>query len=79
MRVEHAPEHQFTAGVEKFDVHPPRFRAGSGCWQAGGFRILIGVIHRESLLIGGIVIGFGSAITAANEGTQYPEFKETGP
>jgi hypothetical protein len=37
MRVEHATEHQFTAGVEKFDVHAPQFRAGSGRWQARWF------------------------------------------
>jgi hypothetical protein len=37
VRVEHATEHQFTAGVEKFDVHAPQFRAGSGRWQARWF------------------------------------------
>ena len=79
MRVEHATEHQFASGVEKFDVHALQFRAGSGRWQAGGFPIWIGAIRRESGLIGGIAIGFGSAITAADDGTQYPEFKEAGP
>lgn len=79
MRVEHAPEHQFNASVEKFDVHTPKFRAGSGSWQAGGFLILIGVIHWKSSLIGGITIGFGSAITPVVDGTKHLEFKETGP
>ena len=33
VRVEHAAEHQFAAGVDEFDVHPPQFQAGSGRWQ----------------------------------------------
>jgi hypothetical protein len=79
MRVEHAPEHQFAAGVEKFDVHAPQFRAGSGCWQARWFPDLDGTIHPKLLLIGGIAIGFRPAITAAGNGTKHLEFKEAGP
>jgi hypothetical protein len=33
VRVQHATQHQFAAGVEKFDVHPPQFRVSSGRWQ----------------------------------------------
>jgi len=33
VRVQHAAQHQFAAGVEKFDVHPAQFRVSSGRWQ----------------------------------------------
>ena len=39
VRVEHATEHQFAAGVEQFDVHPREFPRRDDAWQVFAFGI----------------------------------------
>jgi hypothetical protein len=57
----------------------PSFGRVQAAGKPGGFLILIGVLRRKSLLIGGIAIDVGSASTTADDGTKHPKFIKAGP
>jgi len=57
----------------------PSFRRVQAAGKPGGFLILIGVIRRKSLLIGGIAIDVGSARATADDGTKHPKFIKSWP
>jgi hypothetical protein len=57
----------------------PGFSRVQAAGKPGGLLILIGVIRRKSLLIGGIAVDVGSASTTADDRTKHPKFIKAGP